>query len=105
MMQYSGFKLFFSQDEITQEKSFSVDCLSVNFMNNGVSDTQVVIGQDKTKRIYNLSAGDSITFPEGGNTNPLLKLQETFTVFFPNNQDTKNVFVTITNAIPKVLTY
>lgn len=105
MIQYSGFQLDFTHEEISAEKSISVDCLSVNFMNNGVSDTQVVIGLDKTKRIYNLSAGDSITFPEGGNTNPLLKLQETFTVFFPNNQDSKNVFVTITNAIPKVLTY
>lgn len=104
MAEYIGFKAEFKRHILTKDESFSVDCLSVNFLNLGQDDTEIMCSLDDESFSYKLKKGDSITFPEGGNNNPLLKIQQPFRVKFNGNVSPK-CFVTITNAIPTVLTY
>jgi len=105
MASYNGFAIRHTNEVITQNpKDVSSHCMSIDFENTGDNTAYIAIKGQTGDVKYTLQKGDSITFPNGS-VNPILQVQDTFTVTFQVGAGTSKLAVTKAIAVPTVINY
>lgn len=102
MAVFQGFSLSHVNEKFTENGKISTECLSINIENTGEQTVLISIKESTVK--YKLEAGDSISFPENGNVNPLLVLGDWYSIDFVG-AGTKEVLSTKCYASPKMLNF
>jgi len=80
MAKYQGFQLQHTAESFTDSSLINTDCMQIDIENQG---QQTAVIQIKNSNVsFNLNVGESIRFPASGNTNPLAKLIDSYSVSF-----------------------
>lgn len=104
MTNYQGFSVSHVNEKVDSNGVVSSNCMSIDFQNVGVKPVELSIKESDVK--YKLETGDSITFPKGANSNPLLELVDWFSLgFVGEGEEESLVIVTKTYASPKILMF
>lgn len=103
---FQGFALRHTTEVVTSNpKDVSSHCMSIDFENTGDNTAYVQIKGQTNDVKFALSKGDSISFPSNGNANPLVIVEDTFTITFQVGAGASKLQVTKAYANPKVLTF